>query len=450
MAFMRADVNDDSKAEKKGEKNIMDNFGLNTDFSNKDVKKQYYLRFIKQLSDWYSNGKTPELASEDIRFSLELQKQKLQSIGLDMQLQIQKQEGKSNDSAPLSYADNVFVNSIFAKNKRITTSIRNSQKELYIRTADCMMTVIMQNLKQGCVPAPDTPMCCPHCGAPSTLGRLESGCEFCNTKFLMDELYPKIMYFFINDLGDADFDQKKLKNHIVHCSIFFLLLSIVGMIVRMVIGELDSRRLIIEISGYIAGSIIMGVLFGAGIWFIANSFGSVKLLGKQARGLTKAGKSVMFCHMMRNLDPTFSAEYFLDKSISLMKLLVFSENPQELTICQCSHPLPEKLREIVDIRCRNSGINNYSIRDGVCNVSVTFYTDSLHYRSGKVLPKSDKIRMSLRKIIKKPTNLGFSVTAVTCPSCGASFDAEKAQNCPFCGNAYPLEENEWVVTDIRI
>ena len=109
---MRADVNDDSKAEKNGEKNIMDNCGLNTDFSNEDVKKQYFLRFIKQLSDWYSNGKTPELASEDIRFSLELQKQKLQSLGLDMQLQIQKQEGKSNDSAPLSYADNVFVNSI--------------------------------------------------------------------------------------------------------------------------------------------------------------------------------------------------------------------------------------------------------------------------------------------------------------------------------------------------
>ena len=42
---MRADVNDDSKAEKNGEKNIMDNFGLNTDFSNEDENKQYFLRF---------------------------------------------------------------------------------------------------------------------------------------------------------------------------------------------------------------------------------------------------------------------------------------------------------------------------------------------------------------------------------------------------------------------
>ena len=104
----------------------------------------------------------------------------------------------------------------------------------------------------------------------------------------------------------------------------------------------------------------------------------------------------------------------------------------------------------MDITYQNSGVNEYSIRDGVCDVSLTFYTDSLHYRNGKVLRESDKIRLSLRKVIKKPTDLEFSFMAVTCPSCGASFDAAKVRNCPFCGNDYPLEENAWIVTDIRL
>ena len=121
-----------------------------------------------------------------------------------------------------------------------------------------------------------------------------------------------------------------------------------------------------------------------------------------------------------------------------------------MTICRCDSPIPDKLREIVDITYFNSGVDKYSIRDGVCDVSLTFYTDSLHYRSGKVLRESDKIRLSLRKVIKKPTDLGFSVMAVTCPSCGASFDAAKVKDCPFCGSDYPLEENEWVVTDISV
>ena len=153
---------------------------------------------------------------------------------------------------------------------------------------------------------------------------------------------------------------------------------------------------------------------------------------------------------MHELDPDFSTEYFRDKSMSLLKLMLYSQNPQELTICQCDSPIPEKLREIVDITYHNSGVNKYSIKDGVCDVSLTFYTDSLHCRNGKVLRRSDKIRMSLRKVIKKPTDLGFSITAVSCPSCGASFDAAKVKACPFCDSAYPIEENEWVVTDIRI
>ena len=173
-------------------------------------------------------------------------------------------------------------------------------------------------------------------------------------------------------------------------------------------------------------------------------------MGKYTRGTTKVGRSLMFCHKMRKLDPTFSTEFFRDKSMSLLKLMLYSHDPQELTICRCDRPIPEKLREIIDTTYFNSGVDKYRIRDGVCDVSLTFYTDSLHYRSGKVLRKSDRIRMSMRKVIKKPTDLGFSVMAVTCPSCGASFDAANVRDCPFCGNVYPLVENEWVVTDIRI
>ena len=427
----------------------MENYEMNSP-SDKRVTRQHYQCFIKQLSDWYSSGTKPGLASEDTRFSLELQKQKLRSLGLDMQMQIGEQEGKSGDGAPVSYEDNVFVNSICCNNQSITTSIRNAQKVLYSKTAHCMMTIIMQNPKAGGVPSPDTAMCCPHCGAPSTLGRLESGCEFCNTRFLMDELYPKVMHFFIHDISDAEFDTKKHKKLMVRSALVLMLIYAAAIIIRLLTGAYKNRSILTDLAGLLFGSIMLGAFIGSVIWFFANTFGAVRMVSRDTRGAALVGKSVMFCQKMRKLDPAFSAEYFRDKSMSLLKLMLFSENPQELTVCRCSHPIPEKLREIVDIRHRNSMIKKYSIKDGVCNVSVVFYTDSLHFRSGEIHARFDKIYLSMRKVITKPTNLGFTVAAVTCPSCGASFDAEKVKNCPSCGNAYPLEENEWVVTDICI
>ena len=428
----------------------MDHFELNTSLSNKDEKKKHYHSFAKQLSDWYCKGKNPELASQDTRFTLELQKQKLQSLGLTMQIQIRKPESSHYDVGAISYGDSVFVNSIIGGGKHFTTTIRNSQKEIYSSDTEGGLSIVMQTPKEGGVPSPDTAMCCPNCGAPSTLGRLESGCGSCNTRFLMDELYPKVMHFFIHEDGKELFDTREIKKYALVCFSLVLVIYIVATLFKVFAGALAGAELLSEgISGILA-SAILGVMFGAGAWFIVNTIRSVKLMGKNARGGSKAVKSLLFCHKMHELDPTFSTEYFRDKSMSLLKLMLYSRNPQELTICHCDKPIPEKLREIVDITYHNSGVNKYSIKDGVCDVSLTFYTDSLHYRSGKVFRESDKIRMSLRKVIKKPTDLGFSVMAVTCPSCSASFDAAKNKDCPFCGNAYPLEENEWVVTDISI
>jgi len=429
----------------------MEEYGMNNN-NNSDghEMKQHFQRFAKQLSDWYCNGAIPELASQDTRFTLELQKQKLRSLGLDMQIQIGKPKESSHEIGALSYGDSVFVNSIIGGSKHLSTNIRNSQKEIYSSDSEGGLTVVMQNPKKGGVPSPDTAMCCPNCGASSTLGKLESGCEFCNTKFLMDELYPKVMHFFIQEDGKKLFDTRKIVKYVLICICLFTIISVVSTLFKAFTGALAGAELLMNAPSCIFASVILGVMFGVGAWFIVNSFASVKLMGKNARGGSKTVKSLIFCNKMRTLDPAFSTEYFRDKSMSLLKFMLFSPNPQELTICRCDSPIPDKLREIVDITYFNSGVDKYSIRDGVCDVSLTFYTDSLHYRSGKVLRESDKIRLSLRKVIKKPTDLGFSVMAVTCPSCGASFDAAKVKDCPFCGSDYPLEENEWVVTDISV
>ena len=36
-----------------------------------------YKTFVRQIEDWYNGGELPELAGQDLRFVLELQRQKL-------------------------------------------------------------------------------------------------------------------------------------------------------------------------------------------------------------------------------------------------------------------------------------------------------------------------------------------------------------------------------------
>ena len=210
---------------------------MNFNFSDdKQLNRQLH-NFAQQIALWYNDGKTPKLASQDTRFTLELQKQKLRSLGLEMQIQIRKPESSHHDVGAITYGDSVFVNSIIGSRKHFTTTIRDAQKEIYNSDAEGGLTLVMQEPKQGGVPSPATAMCCPNCGAPSTLGRLESGCESCNTKFLMDELYPKVMHFFIEEDGKKIFDTKEITKYALVCTGLALVLFIVSTLVKAFTGN---------------------------------------------------------------------------------------------------------------------------------------------------------------------------------------------------------------------
>ncbi|MCR5730660.1 MAG: hypothetical protein K6G20_09950 [Ruminococcus sp.] len=67
----------------------MNESGYNTE-EKTDLSKSYKT-FVRQMSKWYNGGELPDLASQDLRFVLELQKQKLRSLGLDMKCELKKQ-----------------------------------------------------------------------------------------------------------------------------------------------------------------------------------------------------------------------------------------------------------------------------------------------------------------------------------------------------------------------
>ena len=53
--------------------------------------------------------------------------------------------------------------------------------------------------------------------------------------------------------------------------------------------------------------------------------------------------------------------------------------------------------------------------------------------------------MEVVRRLKTQDDLGFSIHAVNCPTCGATFDAMHVDKCPHCGNPYDLINDDWVV-----
>ena len=397
-----------------------------------------YKAFVTQMSNWYNGGELPELAGQDLRFTLKLQRQKMQSLGLDMKCDFKNEKSNQINVGGVSFSDRIFTNSIISGNMNLTRTIGCNQNSLYQSTADISIDTVIQNLKTNTRPSASTALCCPHCGAPSTLGELEAGCKYCGSGFLMSELYPKIMNFFIS--SNEDKTQKNAKNK--RELMLFIAASFLPLLILFLFAGHNNSTIENIISALICGGIVGFMIFS-----LKKLFDVFALMGKDMRGGGNTASTLLYANKIKKYDPEFSSEYFRDKITSLFRMAVYSNDATELACCKCN--CPEKAADIIEAELHNFSINSCKIKDGICDVDVTLYLDCLHYRKGKIKSKSDTFRMCVRKLIKNRTELGFSFAAVSCPSCGASFDARNVKACPYCNNEYLHEEHDWVITDIR-
>ena len=405
-----------------------------------------YKTFVRQMSNWYNKGELPELAGQDLRFALELQRQKMQSLGLDMQCNLKNEGSTQINVGGVSFSDRVFTNSIIGGNMNLTRSIGSNQSSIYKNTTDIGFSTVIQNLKTDVQPSASMPLCCPHCGAPSTLGELESGCKYCGTHFLMSELYPKVMNFFVTENEDKAKRDEKNKRELKT----FIIASSIPMIIIGILSGLSARQsqsMIVNIIWGIISALLCGGIIGSLLFVFKKLFEVFALMGKDLRGGGKTASTLFYANKIKKNDPEFSSEYFRDKITSLFKMAVYSKDAAELACCKCQ--CPEKAADIIEAQLYNFNINSCKIIDRICDVDVILYLDCLHYNNGIIKSKTDKFKMRVRKYIKNETNLSFSFAAVSCPSCGASFDARNVKACPYCNNVYLHEEHDWVITDIR-
>ena len=396
-----------------------------------------YKKFAGQLSKWYNKGEMPVLASQDLRYILELQKKKLQSMGLDMQCKMGSGKMSPHNISSVSFSDRIFTNSIISGDTNMTITIESNHNQLSQSSTDIDLVEVIQNLKDNTLPGTEKATCCPNCGAASTIGKLESGCEYCGTKFLVSELYPKVMNYFIHERYDrSKRDGKNIRElrnliavSLIPLLIFFLILG---------------QRGVVE---NIFSAILCAVIIGGALFILKKLFETLDLMGSNLRGADKTGASLYNTNKIKKLDPEFSTEYFRDKVMSLFRMVAYSQDTSDLVWCRCQRP--ENMTDIIEAQLFNFSLDGCSMKGNICDADVTLYLDCLRYRKGKIVRKADKYKMRLRKRIKGSTDFGFSFAAVNCPSCSGSFDARNAKACPYCGNEYLHEENDWVVTEIK-
>lgn len=399
-----------------------------------------YKDFVDQLSEWGNNGTLPETCSLDLKYAFELQSQRFKEKNVSVKYKYQI--ASTEDSAyARGWEDKEYSNVInYHRFLKIRDFLVNGKRKFREREREILYAVITRLNNPQSVGT----YCCPNCGSIHTVKvLLESGCPNCKTRFIMNDLFPKVTnYFAVKDYGEQG---TSLRSTI---ALFMILGSIFGVIVsalHTMITEPEAFRLAKTYAGFI-GPAIAGLIGGYVLWALSK-FASIfkdaaKAVPKLAIQFDAKKKLPEF---MLRYDPNFSYEYFIGKIIAMTRIMIFSSDYSNLAIYE-GKPTTNTNTDIIDVQYNGAvRLNNYSVQGPYCTLDVTVYTTNIHCKGKRIKKKNGKFRMVLCKNIMNATDYNFSVKKVQCKGCGGSFDATRDHNCPYCGNAYHLGDDDWVV-----
>lgn len=410
----------------------------------KKARGDMFETFAVELKEFTQAGRLPSSCDQDMEYCLELQKERQKDKNVIMKYEfVPRGHFAKTGGIGKGWEDERYKTRMEYRTCRWEKMFYKDKKKVHSSKQNSIFYQIITDKRDSHAVEEDS-YTCPNCGAISKVRELIDGCSYCGTFFKMEDLFPKVTnFFFIEDISGTD---KEVNGDIAKTVVPCMLISMICL-TYVYSNQNDNGLLMNLIPGVIAGAILGGVL-GYFLWAILKIGYIFAQAGKSASMVVNvSGSAKSFEAKMKKYSPEFSYEYFTSKVISMLKMIIFAKEPQELPI-YVGDTTGEMFSDILDSSYAGAlALKKFEIQGDYCYVTVDAYMEDI-YDGDRVRRKKDVFRIVLRKNITTPIQLNFSIKKIHCKSCGVSFDATKQITCPSCSRKYEIDDEDWVIMQI--
>lgn len=411
--------------------------------------EEVYRRFVYEVTEWSRKGYSPIIASQDLRYAFDLQRKRLEDKGVNIEL-VYNLRGDYLDSIGSVCSVNDpgrYKSLIVYRHYENAADYKINNKVKLRKKANQILYLMITRLEGQNV---NLEYSCPNCGAISDIKTLLSGCPSCGTRFIMNDLFPKVTNYYV--LPDYAENKKSISHSVPKWLVAGAFIGMVGFFIYSLSVNFYSGNNI-DLTDAITDvfiSTLKGLFFGAIGGYIGWAIAKISsMAGNAAKNMPYLAPNLearkKLPELMGSIDKNFSYEFFIGKMFALLKIMVFSDDYQNLAIYEGQH-LQNTFKDIVDVQYKGGiKLNSFEVKGQHCYVGLTMVTTAFYEKSGKIEEKDEQFNMTVCQNINSIANTNFSIKCVSCKSCGGSFDATREHNCPYCGNPYHLGEDDWVV-----
>ena len=271
---------------------------------------------------------------------------------------------------------------------------------------------------------------CPSCGWEGTLECFVDGCDYCQTKFHIEDLKQKVSSVY----NPGDWTQ--------HRDGFTIHKNFVPMYIILVIIVLA----LLAVGSSLGGALMtLTPLLGIGVMVVFLSI----FVGKKSRESMAGGpyRTNQTLEKIRNVDKYFSTETLIGNLSNKLLSICYADSAKEIgpfAVCDMT-ALLARYRGVIDCKLLECVLMDYRTDGNFQHLQVKAGMMLTRYENGGVRQEKAFLNLSLVKSIRALTQSINDVNVYRCDSCGASLSLLNGGRCEYCGQGLDLKEYDWVI-----
>lgn len=303
---------------------------------------------------------------------------------------------------------------------------------------------------------------CPNCGNVTTRNNLIDGCDYCNTKFTVEDLNNSIGSFGFR----RDFLTNKSKKDNVR-DLVYPWIFVLSMMPFIYFGFFGAFLYMDEgfIARFLTGLLVAG-LFALVGWCMVKLnmiiiFPIIYAIGFSSdkshknmiyRAKMDSDSEKRMAEYVRKFDKQFSMKSFFGSVQNKISAIHFADNFNQINAFS-EIDLSDYLKQyanVVDVDTMSLFMNYYEVKDGLQIAEIKASLLLREAVNSKIKTKPENIRMKLVKSEFCKTQAVCGPSILVCKSCGGSLSLMEGKKCAFCGKELDMKEYEWSIAEYEV
>ncbi len=433
------------------------------------------------LRGYHENAGVQQYSTQLLWNTLELQKRRLDNKGLKLDFQaLRKQYTQAGPLQWQSFFDGKYEITAATEEIEATRLYSYEGVQQYKKLSNQLACYTILNAQeQG-----ENSIVCPNCGHTTTRENLLDGCDYCHSRFTVEDLGSRIASFATR--ADFDIINSKYQNTKDETSRW---ISLVAAALGATLGFVLSILVLPFLDLGFLTKLGMGLLVILGLGFVASTMaesffngflgtrdmnedkfvssfqqGKINLVEAIAYGLYVNGEmtesmrkedcvSPQTAKLVRQFDPLFSLNGFLSNVQNKLAVILFAENRAQINaLANCElERLLDSYRDVFEMDVEEIQLMGYRQEQGLQRATVAAKLKLVLFNEQHhIILREDAVKLTLVKDVACKTQAIRGPEVLVCKCCGAALNLLQGKACSYCGQELQLEKYDWTVAGFEL